>query len=309
MPFTVIRGSFHLCGKNPQGQPTGFQPDGDSMQFKPDDPTLLGRLEQIDDPFRLTSIGSTQLRFEGIDALELHFEGHHQPRPLADEARDFLTGLLGMNPVPYRAPENLTVKPPVLHDGTRGYILSRALEAHGRPVSFAYAGDPDGADGDEVTLQVPLLRQSLNFESVESGNAYPLFYDTLFATLREAFAAAAKAAREANKGLWKDEHFRTGVEIAGVDDLEARGVIFPKVFRRLTSYFGSEAGAAGLEGFLPWLEETKEQVLDLTTGNFTHLDNVLEVRRGKIRMTIDPEQLVVVSAKTTSTSVAPWMAQ
>ena len=104
------------------------------MQFKPDKPKLLDRLERTADAYRLTSIGSTQLRFEGIDALELHFEGHHQPRPLADDSRDYLTGLLGMNPVAYKAPQNVTVKPPVAHDGTRGYILSRALEAHGRPV-------------------------------------------------------------------------------------------------------------------------------------------------------------------------------
>jgi hypothetical protein len=98
-------------------------------------------------PYRLTSIGSTQFRFEGIDALELHFEGHHQPRPLADHSRDYLTGLLAMNPVTYRPPDHLTVKPPVAHDGARGYILARALEAHVRPVSFAFAGKPGGADG------------------------------------------------------------------------------------------------------------------------------------------------------------------
>jgi hypothetical protein len=66
MPFLIIRGSFHLIGKTAQGNPSGFQPDGDSMQFKPDNAALLNRLEQIDDPYRLTSIGSTQLRFEGI---------------------------------------------------------------------------------------------------------------------------------------------------------------------------------------------------------------------------------------------------
>ena len=105
MPFVVIKGSFHLVGKSSQGNATGFEPDGDSMQFKPDNATLLDRLDRVGRPYRLSSIGSTQLRFEGIDALELHFEGHHQPRPLADDARDYLTGLLGMNPVPYRPPK------------------------------------------------------------------------------------------------------------------------------------------------------------------------------------------------------------
>jgi hypothetical protein len=44
MPFVAIKGSFHLCGKSAARNPTGFQPDGDSMQFKPDRPSLLDRL-------------------------------------------------------------------------------------------------------------------------------------------------------------------------------------------------------------------------------------------------------------------------
>ena len=47
------------------------------------------------------------------------------------------------------------------------------------------------------------------------------------------------------------------------------------------------------------------KVRDLTTGDFTHLDNVLVVRSGKIRLAREPEQLAFVSAKTTNTTVAP----
>ena len=266
---------------------------------------LLDRLERTADAYRLTSIGSTQLRFEGIDALELHFEGHHQPRPLADDSRDYLTGLLGMNPVPYKAPQNVTVKPPAAHDGTRGYILSRALEAHGRPVSFAFAGDPAGNDGDTVTLRAPLLRKSLNYKSLASGNSYPLYYDTLFAALRSTFTSAAERARAARKGLWQDDLSTKGLAASGGADLDAYGVVFPKLYRRLTSYFDGDG--SDLANFLPWLAKTKEQVLDLTTGNFTHLDNVLVVKSGKISLTREPEQLVFVSAKTTNTTIAPWM--
>jgi hypothetical protein len=307
MPFYVIKGSFHLVGQTAQGRPSGFQPDGDSIQFRPEDTTLLDKLDRVDKPYRLTSIGSTQLRFEGIDALELHFEGHHQPSALADASRDYLTGLLGMNPVPYVAPGNITVKPPVPHDGTRGYILSRALEAHGRPVAFAFAGDPQANDGDRVTLRAPLLRKSLNFKSLASGNAYPLFYDTLFASLRNTFAAAASAARTAKTGLWRDDRSTRGLRVTDEAGLEQTGVIFPKVFRRLTSYFDADANNK-LDGFLPWLEQTKEPVLDLTTGNFTHLDNVLSVKSGKLRMTVKPEELVIISAKTTNTKISPWVA-
>lgn len=276
------------------------------MQFKPDKPRLLDQLDRVDKPYRLTSIGSTQLRFEGIDALELHFEGHHQPRPLADESRDYLTGLLGMNPVEYRPPDHVTVKPPVLHDGTRGYILSRALEAHGRPVSFAFTGEPSAADGEKLMLKAALLKKSLNYKSVQSGNSYPLFYDTLFASLRATFTEAAQAARAAKQGIWKDDRSTNGLAVANETQLEERGVIFPKLFRRLSSFF--DEGNSGIAAFLPWLAKTEEQVLDLATGNFTHFDNVLIVKSGNIRMTLQPEQIVFVSAKTTNTAVAPWVA-
>jgi endonuclease YncB( thermonuclease family) len=307
MPFYIIKGSYHLVGKTSKGRPSGFEPDGDSMQFKPDNPALLDKLDRVDKPYRLSSIGSTQLRFEGIDALELHFEGHHQPRELADASRDYLTGLLGMNPVSYIQPNNITVKPPVPHDGIRGYILSRALEAHGRPVSFVYAGDPDGRDGDKVTLHTALLRKSINYKSIASGNAYPLFYDSLFASLRTTLAAATAAARAAKKGLWAEDRTTRGLTVTGEDQLQQDGVIYPKVFRRLTSFFDADP-INNLGDFLAWLAPLKEQVLDLTTGNFTHLDNVLQVKGGKIKLTVKPEDLVIVSAKTTNTKIAPWMA-
>jgi hypothetical protein len=133
MPFIVIEGSYHLVGRSGVGQPSGFSPDGDSIHFKPADPALLERLERVGRPFRLSAIGSTQLRFEGIDALELHFADSHQPRPLADQARDFLTGELELNPVPYEPPELVRVQPPVERDAAHGFVLSRSLEANGRP--------------------------------------------------------------------------------------------------------------------------------------------------------------------------------
>ena len=114
MGFVVIPGSFRLIGKT-----RGFEPDGDSMHFAPDNPKLLDQLTVIQQPVRLSTIGSVQLRFEGIDALELHFAGaaHHQPRPLADDSRDWLTATLGPDPVTYAPPGLLTVKAPAPNDG------------------------------------------------------------------------------------------------------------------------------------------------------------------------------------------------
>lgn len=306
MSFLVIAGTFHLVGQTRAGKPSGFEPDGDSIQFKPDNPVLLDQLDRVGSPYRLTSIGSTQLRLEGIDALELHFEGSHQPRPLADQARDYLTGRCRLNPVPYQPPNNLATMPPVPHDATRGYILARSLEVHGRPVAFAFAGTPTQPDGSDVYLKPALLRKSVNFRRLESGNSYPLFYDTLFGDLRDVFTNVTKKARANRLGVWSSDKSRTRARAVTQHDLEAKGVVFPKLFRRLTSYLGEGTGA-GVAGFLPWLAATKEQVLDLSTNSFTHLDNVLAVTGGKVKMTIQPEQLVFVSAKTTSRAAAPWL--
>jgi endonuclease YncB( thermonuclease family) len=306
VPFLVITGTFHLVGRTPAGKPSGFAPDGDSVQFRPSDHSLLDRLTRVGRPYRLTSIGSTQLRFEGIDALELHFDGSHQPRPLADRARDFLTGELDLNPVPYQAPASIRVRPPVERDATAGYILSRSLEVTGRPVAFAFAAAPPAPAGSEVYLRAGLLRQSLNYRSLERGQSYPLFYDTLFADLRTVLAKAATTARQARRGVWRSDRSRSGLVVRGQTDLEQNGVIFPKLFRRLTEYLRREDG--DLSEFLPWLELTSEQVLELPTTNFTHFEDVLDVRANTIKLRPRPEELVFVSAKTMSTAAAPWLA-
>jgi endonuclease YncB( thermonuclease family) len=306
MPFLVIEGTYHLVGRTTGGNASGFEPDGDSMQFKPKHPALLDKLRRTGSAVRLTSIGSTQLRFEGIDALEMHFAGTHQPRPLADDARNFLTGKLDLNPVPYRNPSGVRVQPPVQRDATAGFILSRALEQHGRPVSFAFTGSPPEPDGSELTLRPTLLRKSLNFASLAAGDAYPLFYDTLFAELRSVLTKAAETARDDGLGLWASDRSQLGLDVSDQAALERDGVVFPKLFRRLTEFLRQQVGP--LDQFLPWLAAKREQVLDLTTDGFKHFDNVLEVEDETVRLIRRPEELVFVSAKTTSRAVAPWLA-
>ena len=306
MPFLVIQGTFHLLNQTPTGKPTGFEPDGDSIQFKPDDPGLLKQLTQLSQPFRLTKIGSVQLRLEGIDALELHYAPtgggptSHQPRPLADSARAFLTKTLRLDPVRYVPPKNLRVQPPAAHDGASGYILSRSLEVHGRPVSFVFSGEPPAKDGQEIRLTTALLKKSLNYKSVQNGFAYPLFYDSLFRDLRETLAEAAQQARKNKRGLWAKDGSLTGVKASNQADLESKSVMFPKLFRRLTDYFAE--GNRGLGNFLAFLEAKREQVQDLDPTspnftNFTHLDNLVAVRGNKVALKQLPYTLVFVSEK------------
>jgi len=81
--------------------------------------------------------------------------------------------------------------------------------------------------------------------------------------------------------------------------------VFPKLFRRLTEYLKEHP--ADPAGFASWLADKREQVLDLTTNNFTHFDNVVQIDNGKVRMLRLPEDLVFVSAKSSSPRVAPWI--
>ena len=110
-----------------------------------------------------------------------------------------------------------------------------------------------------------LLRRSLNYRSLAAGQAYPLFYDTLFADLRGVFTQAAATARQAGAGLWAQDHSQTGLAVTTQAALEQQGVVFPKLFRRLSEFL-AQPQPGGLAGFLPWLAASEEQVLDLTQG-------------------------------------------
>ncbi|MDQ3253846.1 MAG: hypothetical protein M3R15_08060, partial [Acidobacteriota bacterium] len=242
------------------------------------------------------------------DALELHYQPRgasstHQPRPLADDARDFLTGLLQLNPVPYVAPRNISVDPPVDRDATPGYILSRSLEVKGRPVAFAFAGQTARKDGGTVNLTTALARRSLNCKLLHGGHAYPLFYDTLFADLRNVLAEATRQARTGGLGLWALDGSQTGVAARTRAELEAGGVTFPKLFRRVTDYFAKTDGS--IQDFLKWLKKTKESVQDLdptspTFTNFTHFDNMVRVADGRVALRQTPETMLFISAKSPS---------
>src|SRR2546430_14526434 len=74
MALNMIKGSYRVVGASP---------DGDSVRFYPDNPAAFS---QAGIKVRLNAHGGAQLRLDGIDALETHYQapGHggmqHQPR-------------------------------------------------------------------------------------------------------------------------------------------------------------------------------------------------------------------------------------
>src|SRR5438128_1853242 len=123
-------------------------------------------------------------------------------------------------------------------DGVRA---GRRLDAV--PPRPSEAPRPSSAPDESVSahgdrLDAALLRRSLNHEMLVAGQAYPLFYDTLFADLRAELATAAQQAKLAGRGIWLADRTLAGVHAGSISRLESTGVIFPKLFRRLSEFFG-----------------------------------------------------------------------
>jgi hypothetical protein len=295
MPFTAIHGSFHVVR---------YSPDGDSIRFQPANPALLDDLDGP--PARVNARGHVQLRIEAIDALETHYNPpsgggtYHRPIALADAARSRLLDFVGIRNVVWNTNRSNVIS---ADDGTPGYILARAVEKNGRPVSFVFAGEAADEDGGDVHLDEAVLRRSFNFLAIEEGLAYPTYYRGLFNDLRNALTAAVIAARTAGRGIHALDATMSGIDADSIAVLTEEAAILPKLFRRLITYVVSHGTAVG---FKDTLEESREPVLHIPTGNFTHFDTFIEETGNRIRMTCTPEELVFDEMVTRPTAAFGW---
>ena len=271
MPFILIKGHF--------APETGI-PDGDSVRFVADDPKLWAKLQgvAVRHGTAAASLHSVQLRLEGIDAIE-----KHAIQPLANQARDhFLDVCLGhqtgTNPRPL------------------GYILTRETDDHGRPISFAFAGEAAQSDGTSIHLDAARLKLSANFLQMQAGYAYPLYYNTLFAELRNTLTAAYHEAKRKGLGYWPTDATQTGVSISSAAQLSSIAPIWPKLWRRLEKYLRQPA-VTDLSGFVAHLSTMNERVDLLDVMEERGLQDLVSVSANakEIRMTQDPVNLRVVS--------------
>lgn len=276
MPFTLIRGRYHV---------QGYEPDGDSVRFEAEDELqwkkLAGRVQ-------LNARGHAQLRLEAIDTLETHFKGEHQPMGLAQKALDFLLHELGIGAAVF---DPLMLNTVEAEDATPGYILSREAEKFGRPIAFAFAGSAPEADGAQVFFTPDRLRASLNFKSVAEGLAYPTYYSGLFPDLRAEMTTAALAARNAEREIWAEDVSNVGFDVPNLSAVTDEHVILPKLFRRLVEFM---RGGGTLNRFKSFLEAQAEPVMIISTGHFTHFDTIIDVEQGRVRLTEPPENIVFV---------------
>lgn len=282
MPFTLIKGRFHV---------RGYSPDGDSIRFEPENADLLRGLDGF--PPKLNARGHAQLRIEAIDGLETHYTPtgggvYHQPKRWADAAADRLIDFVGIADVQWDDARKTVL---AADDGKPGFILARSVEKNGRPVAFVFAGRFRKRDGSSIHLTSAQLTDSFNRAALKEGLAYPTYYKGLFGELRESLTGATVEAREAGRGLWPDDRTFDGFNATGLEVLTTGVHVLPKLFRRLCDYM---VGTGAAIGFKKKLSQSREPVLDLQTRNFTHFDTFVEQEEDgvRIRLTRRPEELV-----------------
>lgn len=280
MPYRLVKGCYRVVG---------YSPDGDTIRFEPNDRETLGDL--LNDA-RFNVRGHVPLRLEGIDALESHYSppsgggALSQPMPLARAATDFLLDFVGIRDVVWTAERRSIAS---AADGTPGHILTRSVDKYGRVIAFAFAGDADEEDGDDVFLDADGLAASYNLAALSSGLVYPTFYWGLFADLRTAMADATRTARAERRGVFAEDATQTGVTVTSLASITDDAVILPKLFRRLSDFV---VATGSVEDFDAAMEANREPVLDLTTSNFTHFDTFIEQDGDTVRMTRLPEEIV-----------------
>jgi endonuclease YncB( thermonuclease family) len=287
MPLHIIKGHYRIQGS---------EPDGDSVHFHPANPDAFTSLHL---PARVSGHGATQLRLEAIDALETHYSPRvaggflqHQPLELAHAAAATLLQQLGFADV-QRDGERVTSSTP---EQTEGYILTRFADKYGRAVSFAYAGESDHPDLSSVFVDEPLLSESVNFQLVADGLAYPTYYSKLFPDLRNALTAAVNQARTDQQGVWEDDATTSGATITSLEALDDQLVILPKLFRRLVDYLALGAGDISLAGFLAFLASRDDRLFVISEAHATGLDNITRVEGQTVRLLHPPDDLIFIEA-------------
>jgi endonuclease YncB( thermonuclease family) len=287
MGFLLIKGKFYILG---------YQPDGDSVKFKPDNNNLFkklktdtGKVGQV----KVNNKGMAQLRVEAIDALETHYSAGkllHQPWTQATSARLHLLNFLGFTGIQFGETETKVTG--VNQDGLKGYILTKYVDnnRYGRPVSFVFPGTSSKPDGSDVFLDEKLLKKSLNYEMLLSGFAYPTFYKNLYTDLRSEFTRAIKKAKQANRGIYADDVTTCGFQFKNMKSITDDEVILPKLFRRLAEHINKEGGK--ISTFKDFLEDKNDELFVMGKFHRQNLNNLVEVKKKKVRLTEKPEDII-----------------
>jgi endonuclease YncB( thermonuclease family) len=211
---------------------TGYEPDGDSIRFIADTPTLFSQLQRGYKIRKSARDGSVQLRLEAIDAPELHYGNAAQPDGAT--ARDWLLDQLGFHDITYKPNTTVTAATP---PAIPAVIYTKASDTNGRPVSYLHAHPSSSPkDGTWTHVTTATLDRTSNAQALTDGLAYPTFYTSTPAAHVTHLRALAAAARDAKAGIWATDQTSL-FQLIDQTSIGPQGqLILPKLFRRATDY-------------------------------------------------------------------------
>jgi hypothetical protein len=142
-------------------------------------------------------------------------------------------------------------------------------------------------------VTVAMLRRTVNYRQLATGQAYPTYYRKLYVDLRTAMTEAVGKARTAGGPMWTADRTGSGATLPnGLKDLEHDVVVLPKLFRRLADYFTLNDGDPSLAGFRDYLVARDDRITILPTGQWTGLDTIVAVDGSTVRLTHPAEQII-----------------
>lgn len=347
MKYLLIKGTYHVVGQSP---------DGDSIKFRAANPALWASIDtenrDIFESALAENGGLVTLRLQGVDALETHYSpprpqppddlkgktsptikepartNYKQPAQLGREAADHFLKILGFDSVKWRNnPRGSYITEAqiggrtVKEAGTenvQGYIVTGDVERNGRPIAWAYPGTTAAPDGAIITTEqlAAGAEQSANYQLLQMGLIYPLYYMTLAGKLRQKFDAAvqfaqAEARKPATAGaptnIWRIDRSMNGFDLANLTAVIEEVVIYPELFRRILRYYcahemqtywsllrGLPPNTSGfqLNGFF---EGANPYVFVVSDQDFVRISDVIEINGTTIRMKKSPHDLVFLS--------------
>lgn len=290
--YTLIKGQYSI--QNPADPRRGPQPDGDTVTFFPDSLDLVRALRRFSGIAPDIRNGHINVRYEGIDALETHFQGTHQNLGFADVARDKNLALLGFTHVQF-FPDLPNVVQSADRNPLPGYVIANGIESNGRLLGLLYAGATNRQDGSRVFVDNATLDHSVNAKLVDAGLVFVEPYDTMPMSLVRHLRAKISAARAAGSGLWPSESPTTqaAAHIASLGDAQALSM-WPKLFRRLATYFSE--GNHGLGQFDTWIRDdrvNRDDALRLPDGEAGNMHDTFLVEGNSLRLKFRPEELLI----------------
>ncbi len=292
--YTLITGEYYIL--YPDLPRNGPQPDGDTINFLPDNEDIVQNLPRFSGlgPDR-KHLGTFSVRFEGIDALETHFMNRHQNLAFAERARNRMLELMGFGHVEFwsRQPNNVQSAE---HHPVRGYLIANGIESNGRVLGLVYPGEPSGdvPDGERIFVGIDWLEASVNVQLVREGLAYAELYGTMPLELIRRMRKLVKDARQAADGFWGCESVgrKRRRQLKGLGDLPEL-VLFPKLYRRLVKYFLD--GYEGLSDFDTWIRAdpvARDDRALLPDGEMGNLHDLYDVSPRGIKLRYQPEDLM-----------------